>query len=146
MNRDALVGLVCLAGSVALFFALGHIEEERAIAFPRTIIIIMGILSGLLFLQHILFRKPQAKQAPFPWLRVGGLFVIIVVYLALLEEVGFYLASFLFFLAVCFIMGWSRLQTKQVIRWLVGSVAFTAVLYVLFKVILEVQTPRGLLI
>jgi len=146
MSRDALVGLVCFVGSVALFFALGHIEEARAAAFPRTIIIIMGILSGMLFLQHVLFRKPQAKQAPFPWIRVGGLFVLIVIYLALLEPVGFYLASFLFFLAVYFIMGWARVDSKQVIRWVVGSVAFTAILYVLFNVLLEVQTPRGLLL
>jgi polyferredoxin len=145
MNRDAMVGLVCFAGSVVLFASLGHIGEARAAVFPHTIIVIMGILSGLLFLQHLFFHKPQAKQPPFPLLRVSGLFVIIVIYLALLETLGFFLASFLFFLAVCYIMGFSRLKSRQALRWLVGSVAFTAVLYVLFSVILEVQTPRGLL-
>lgn len=145
MSRDAIVGLVCFAGSVALFASLGHIEEARAAVFPRTIIVIMGILSGLLLLQHILFRKPQAKQPSFPWLRVGELFVIIVVYLAFLEDLGFYLSSFLFFLAVTYIMGWQRLDARQALRWLLGSAVFTGILYVLFKVVLEVQTPRGLL-
>ncbi|MBU1275342.1 MAG: tripartite tricarboxylate transporter TctB family protein [Proteobacteria bacterium] len=146
MNRDAIVGLVCLVLSAVLYATLGHIEEPRAAAFPRTIIIAMGVLSAMMLLQHLLFPKPQAKRAPFPLLRVGGLFVIIIVYLAMLEVVGFYLASFLFFMAVVCIMGFKRLTTKQVLSWLLGAVAFTGVLFVLFKVLLEVQTPQGLLI
>lgn len=146
MNRDAIVGLVCLVLSVVLYACLGHIEEPRAAAFPRTIIIAMGILSAMMLLQHLLFPKPQAKQGPFPWARVGGLFAIIIVYLALLEVVGFYLASFLFFMAVVCIMGFRRITTKQVLSWMLGSAIFTAILFVLFKVLLEVQTPRGLLI
>jgi hypothetical protein len=146
MNRDAVVGLVCLVASVALYACLGHIEEPRAMAFPQTVIIAMGVLSALLFLQHLLFPKPGAKTAPLPWARVGGLFVIIVVYLFLLEPVGFYLASFLFFMAVVCVMGCKRLALKQLMMWAVGAVAFTAILFVLFKVLLEVQTPQGLLI
>lgn len=146
MNRDAIVGLVCLVLSAVLYATLGHIEEPRAAAFPRTIIIAMGFLSALMLLQHLLFPKPKVKQAPFPLLRVGGLFVIIIVYLAMLEVVGFYLASFLFFMAVVCIMGFKRLTTKQVLSWVLGAVVFTGVLFVLFKVLLEVQTPRGLLI
>ncbi|MCB2191684.1 MAG: tripartite tricarboxylate transporter TctB family protein [Deltaproteobacteria bacterium] len=147
MNRDAIVGLVCFVGSVALYATLGHIEEARAAVFPRTIIVIMGVLSGLLCLQHLLFRKPGAgKSAPFPFLRVSGLFVIIVIYLYVLESLGFYLASFLFFITVTFIMGYKKLNTKQGLRWVLGSFIFTVVLYVLFSVVLEVQTPRGLLI
>ncbi|RJX28366.1 MAG: tripartite tricarboxylate transporter TctB family protein [Desulfarculus sp.] len=146
MNRDALVGLVCLAASVVLYATLGHIEEPRAAAFPRTIIVIMGALSALLFLQHLIFPKPRPQQPPFPWLRVGGLFAIIVIYLVVCEELGFYLSAFLFFLAVTYIMGWRRLNPKQAAKWLMGSAIFTGILYVLFKVILEVQTPRGLLL
>lgn len=146
MNRDAIVGLVCLVLSAVLYATLGHIEEPRAAAFPRTIIIAMGILSAMMLVQHLLFPKPQVKQAPFPLLRVGGLFVIIIVYLSLLETVGFYLASFLFFMAVVCLMGFKRLTLKQTITWVLGSVVFTAVLFVLFKVLLEVQTPLGLLI
>ncbi|MBU1154673.1 MAG: tripartite tricarboxylate transporter TctB family protein [Proteobacteria bacterium] len=146
MNRDAIVGLVCLVMSAVLYATLGHIEEPRAAAFPRTIIITMGALSALMLLQHLLFPKPQAKQSPFPWIRVGGLFVIIIVYLALLEVVGFYLASFLFFMTVVCIMGFKRLTVKQTVSWVLGSVIFTAILFILFSVLLEVQTPRGLLI
>ncbi len=146
MKRDAIVGLVCLVLSVVLYATLGHIEEARAAAFPRTIIIAMGLLSALLFLQHLIFPKPGVKQAPFPWYRVGGIFLIIVIYLALLEVVGFYLSSFLFFMAVVCIMGCKRLNPKQMLTWVVGAVIFTAILFVLFTVLLEVQTPRGLLI
>lgn len=146
MNRDAVVGLVCLVGSVALYACLGHIEEPRAMAFPQTVIIAMGVLSALLFLQHLIFPQPQAKRTPFPLARVGGLFLIIVLYLFLLEPVGFYLASFLFFMAVVCIMGCKRLNLKQFLMWAVGSVIFTVVLFVLFKVLLEVQTPQGLLL
>lgn len=146
MRIDAIVGLVCLVGSVILFSTLGMIEEPRAVTFPRTIIIIMGVLSALLLLQGMLM-KPDSKKAsadPYPWLRFLVLFGLIVIYLAVMETVGFYVSAFLFFVAVTYVMGRGDLSPKKALTRAAGSAAFTAVLFLLFCVLLEVQTPRGL--
>lgn len=146
MRRDALVGMVCLAGSAVLYSTLGLIDDPRAVAFPRTIIIIMGILSALLVVQGLLVRERRKDEGgvSYPWLRFLVLFAMIVGYLAVSEILGFYLSAFLFFVAVTFVLGRADLSLKKAALRVAGSVAFTGVLYLLFQVVLEVQTPRGL--
>ncbi len=145
MRGDAVVGMVCLAGSAALYSTLGLIDDPRAIAFPRTIIIIMGILSALLVVQGLLVPGEKKKETtPYPWIRFLVLFAMIVAYLALSETLGFYLSAFLFFVTVAFGLGRASLSPRKAALRLAGSAVFTGVLYLLFQVVLEVQTPRGL--
>lgn len=146
LNRDAIVALVCLIGSVLLYSSLGLIEDERAADFPRVVIIIMGVLAALLLIQSVFFKKGvQKKGEKYPIGRFVFLFVLIVVYLYVMESVGFYLSAFLFFVAVTFTLGRADLKSKTAAMRVFTSAAFTGVLFLLFKVILEVQTPRGVL-
>lgn len=146
MNRDAMVGLVCLMVSVLLYSTLGLIDEPRAVIFPRFIIIIMGLLSALLVLQALMTKTDSEKKRDgYPWFRFLILFSIILAYLAVSETLGFYLSAFLFFVGVTFVLGRANLSKKTATTRLIGSIAFTGVLFLLFNVILEVQTPRGLL-
>ena len=146
MKKDALVGLICLVGSVVLYATLDMIEDPRAITFPRTVITIMGILSALLLIQGLVMKTPGAEKGPsYPWLRFLMLFGMIVLYLAVSETLGFYLSAFLFFVAVTYVMGSADLSPKKAATRALSSAVFTGVLFVLFSVILEVQTPRGLL-
>jgi hypothetical protein len=71
---------------------------------------------------------------------------MIIVYFIFMETLGFYLSAFLFFIAVTFILGSADLTArKAVLRVAVGFV-FTGILFLLFKVLLAVQTPKGLLL
>jgi len=145
VGKDAVIGLVCLAGSAILYSTLGLIEEQRATFFPRTVIIIMGILAALLTIQGLILKKAApAKGAGYPWARFFSLLAIILAYLGISEYVGFYLSAFLFFLAVILILGWQKLNPRKSLMTVVSSAVFTAILFILFKVILEVQTPRGI--
>jgi Tripartite tricarboxylate transporter TctB family len=146
LKRDAIVGLVCLVGSVILYSTLDLIEDPRAITFPRTVITIMGILSALLLIQGLVMKVPGGeKSLGYPWLRFLLLFGLIVVYLAVSETLGFYLSAFLFFVTVTYVMGRADLSPKKAATRALGSAVFTGVLFILFSVLLEVQTPRGLL-
>ncbi len=143
-----MVSLFCLVGSIALYFSLGHISEERARSFPRVVISIMIALSFLMLVQNLLMKRlaaPKAAGKPYPWGSFLTLFILILVYLAALEPLGFYFTTFLFFVAVYFIVGRSELTGKTAGKRVLVSAAFTGVLYVLFKVLLVVQTPTGLL-
>jgi len=146
MGRDACVGAVCLVGSGVLYCTLGLIEDERAAIFPRVLIVAMAVLSALLLVQGLLLkRKAAAPGRAYPWGRFFFLFGLIVAYFALMESLGFYVSAFLFFLAVAFILCRAELTGRKAGFRVLGSAIFVAVLYVLFNLILVVQTPRGLL-
>ena len=145
MKKDTIVAAIWLIASIILYVTLDHIEEQRAATFPMVVIIGIGVLSALLLIQSLVVGSLTEKsEEKYPWGRFGLLFVMMVAYLASMETVGFYLSSFLFFVAVCFILGRSELTMRRGAIWAAGSAVFTIVLFMLFKVLLEVQTPRGL--
>ena len=147
VNKDVIVSFVCLAGALFLFYSLNWIDDERAQAFPRVVIIIIGVLSLLLLVQTLALKRLQqaASENPFPWARFLIMFGMIVVYFAIMERIGFYLSAFLFFVAVTFLFGGPLKGAAKVATRLALPVVFTGVLYLLFNVLLKVQTPKGFL-
>jgi hypothetical protein len=146
MNKETVVALVCLVGSLGLYLSLGTISEETARIFPRVVIVVMIVLSALLLLQGFLVKgQGQKKGKPFPWGRFFLLLGIIIGYFVFMQSVGFYVSAFLFFVVVSFLLGRSDLTPAKGASRIFQSVAFTGVLFVLFKVLLKVQTPTGLL-
>jgi len=146
MKKDLIVAAICILGSMALYLALGTIDSERARTFPRVIIILMAVLSAFLLIQDLtLSRRKGQKAEGLAWSRFLPVFVMIVAYIALMERIGFYLSAFLFFVAVIVVLGRSSLTPARMAMGLGVSAAFVAVVFVLFSVFLEVQTPRGIL-
>ena len=145
MKRDAIVSLVLLAGIVSLYLSLGMMDDPQAVTFPRIIIIIMGILAGLLLLQSVVFKQKNGSQgAGFPFGRFLICFFMIIIYFFLMEGIGFYLSAFLFFIAVTFILGSKDLTWRTGTFRVIIAFVFTGILFLLFKVLLVVQTPKGL--
>ena len=146
MKKDLIVSLVFLAGIVSLYLSLGFMDDPRAANFPKVIIIIMGILSALMLLQTVFLKQPtSSKGAGFPFGRFLITFFMIIIYFFLMEGIGFYLSAFLFFIAVTFILGSKDLNFRTGSFRVVIAFAFTGILFLLFKVLLVVQTPKGLL-
>jgi hypothetical protein len=146
VKRDIIVSLVCLAAAIFLYYSLGWIEEGRARQFPGVVVIITGGLSLLLLIQTLLTKGIQATEGkPFPWARFLLLFGMILVYFYFMESVGFYVSAFLFFIAVTLIFGRVGMTASRAASRIGMSVVFCGVLYLLFKVILKVQTPSGVL-
>jgi uncharacterized protein YqgC (DUF456 family) len=146
MNKKIIVALVCFVGSLALYLSLGTISEETARIFPRVVIVVMIVLSALLLIQELLVkRKGQKKGKSFPWSRFFLLLGIIIGYFVFMQSVGFYVSAFLFFVIVSFLLGRSDLTAAKGASRIFQSAVFTGVLFVLFKVLLKVQTPTGLL-
>jgi putative tricarboxylic transport membrane protein len=145
--KDLLVSSLVLAGTLGLYISLQWAEEPRAVIFPKVVLMIMAILSALLLVQSLLIKKSaaQAKQRPFSFRRALLCFLMIVVYLFIMESIGFYLSSFLFFVGVTFILGRGDMGTRKALTRVGVSVIFIAVLFVLFNKLLLVQTPKGFL-
>ncbi len=150
MIRDLVVSLVVLAGTIALYASLSLMEDPAAATFPRVVIVIMGILSLALLAQSLITgRRRAAAEAkgapaqPFPFGTLFLCFGLIVLYLAVMERLGFYLSAFLFFVAATTLLGRKELTLKRWGTFVAIGITFTAVLYVLFNRILVVQTPKG---
>jgi len=147
LKKDMIVSLVLLTGVISLYFSLGFMDDPRAANFPRVIIIIMGILSALLLLQSIFLKRPKSSEgAGFPFGRFFICFFMIIVYFIFMEALGFYLSAFLFFIAVTFILGSADLTARKAVMRVAVGFVFTGILFLLFKVLLAVQTPKGLLL
>jgi hypothetical protein len=149
VNRESIIAIVCLALTIILYSTLGTIEDERAEIFPRIVILIMIGLSALLLLQSLIPKKSLEKEEAqegesYPLGRFILLFAMIVIYFAFMETLGFYLSAFIFYIAVCFILGRAELTPMKGLKWVVSSGVFVGVLFILFSIVLEVQTPRGI--
>ncbi len=153
IHRDTIVALVILAGTTALYIASSKIMPQAAI-FIRVVILAIGGLGLLLFVQSLIKKRiqnqlqikdPEASKTSIvkkPVLIIAG---AILVYMIVMQDLGFYVSGFLYFVAVVFLLDWKGLTLKAGVMNVVYAFIFMAVIYVLFNKVLVVQTPRGLL-
>lgn len=104
-------------------------------AFPLLVFTLLGVCSLAL-----IASKPQpTKWAPPPvLLRVGGLFVIVLVYALLFDRLGFALSTALMTVPVARFFGGSWRQA------LLGGAGLGIGLFVFFDRVLDVALPAGL--
>ena len=162
MIKELITSLVILVGAISLYCTLGFMDDPRAATFPRIIIVIMGVLALALLVQSILMKGVKGKAglqqtsvaakggsgagASFPFETVITCFFLIIAYFAVMEWLGFYFSAFLFFSATTLILGRNDLTVRKGAFRVMSAFIFVAILYILFKVILVVQTPKGLFI
>ena len=163
MRKELIISLVLLAGTIGLYYSLSLMEDPRAATFPRVVIVIMGVLSLALLLQSAIVRQKKNRPAlqntsvknkgkkddaavnnQFALARVFFCFILIIIYFAVMEWLGFYFSAFLFFVAVTFVLGRKELTLRTGGVRVGIAFIFTAVLFVLFNKLLVVQTPKGL--
>ena len=122
---------------VVASFSGGHSE---AYLFPRIITSIMLFLSLLLLIQHFYGKNhPKktiniAKLAPF--------FILIIIFILLGENLGFYLCASLMFLTICYFYYPEKKDMKKILFFLLIGTAFMMAIYFLFTFLLKVQVPR----
>lgn len=104
-------------------------------AFPLLVFLLLGLCAAAL----IASRPQPTKWAPPPvLLRIGALFVIVLLYAFLFDRLGFVLSTALMSVPVARFFGGSWRQA------LVGGACLGAGLFVLFDRLLDVALPAGL--
>ena len=122
---------------VVASFSGGHSE---AYLFPRIITSIMLVLSVLLLIQHFYGKNHPiktiniAKLAPF--------FILIIIFILLGENLGFYLCASLMFLTICYFYYPEKKDMKKILFFLLICALFMTAIYFLFTFLLKVQVPR----
>ena len=132
--------LVAIALSILLVIASFSGGHSEAYLFPRIITSIMLVLSLLLLIQHFYGKNhPKktiniAKLAPF--------FILIIIFVLLGENLGFYLCASLMFLTVCYFYYPEKKDMKKILFFLLICALFMTAIYFLFTFLLKVQVPR----
>ena len=132
--------LVAISLSILLVVASFSGGHSEAYLFPRIITSIMLVLSLLLLIQHFYGKNlPKktiniAKLAPF--------FILIIIFVLLGENLGFYLCASLMFLTICYFYYPEKKDMKKILFFLLIGAAFMMAIYFLFTFLLKVQVPR----
>lgn len=162
IRRDSSIALFVLIVTGLLYASLSSIEPNATI-FIRVVIYAIGALCFLLMGQSMLLvhrrqrfkvtqgtavekKYPPTEKSGISWKSISIIFLAIVVYFSVMECLGFYASAFLYFLVVVFLLDRKDLNFKNILMKIFSAFIFTSIIYIIFSVILLVQTPRGLLI
>ena len=142
---NLLLGMIVLIGSVLLYVHTRSFDTEPRM-FPQVLLIALVLMSAWLIVQNILapsvgFTKKVFQQLPA--LNMLLVIVFTILYIVLVESLGFYLSTFLFMTGMPIFLQ-ARRTGKFCVKCVGISVAYTAVMFIVFYRLLMVSTPVGL--
>ena len=132
--------LVAISLSILLVVASFSGGHPEAYFFPRIITSIMLFLSLLLLIQHFYGKNHPIKKINIA--KLTPFFILIIIFVLLGENLGFYLCASLMFLTICYFYYPEKKDVKKVLFFLLIGAAFMVAIYFLFTFLLKVQVPR----
>ena len=151
-NRDSVVALCLIMASGGLMVASFDIREPdygvlSPAAWPRLIIIIMGVLSVLYFVQSLRMPKTDTSNTHTKnlfefmdyWRNVFAVFIIFAAYLVALPFLGMLIGNIAFSFVLLSVLGGWR---PFIVHGLV-AIGTSGGMWLLFTYALEVFLPRG---
>jgi len=132
--------LVAISLSILLVVASFSGGHSEAYLFPRIITSIMLFLSLLLLIQHFYGKNHPIKKINIA--KLTPFFILIIIFIILGENLGFYLCASLMFLTICYFYYPEKKDVKKVLFFLLIGAAFMMAIYFLFTFLLKVQVPR----
>jgi hypothetical protein len=157
LRRDGIAGLVCLAISIWLLTLTWDLPPPLMVTigpafYPRVVLGFMALLSVILIASDVVaWRRREAAAVAAPAAPAGhrpnyplvlASFIAFGAYIALLPELGFRIATFLFVAGLQVTLEWPR----SWMRWLlvfVVAIATAEICYLVFEDYLSVLLPRG---
>ena len=145
-------GLITISIILMGFSLLGMIEASKlertmkmgiGIGFlPFWMSAIIGALACLLLVKVLRGKISDADKPVFPeenMPRVLFMAILLLAYLAVFEFIGYVWATFLFFVAMIFI-----LERSRILAGVFYGAVFTSILFAIFKLWLKSPLPTGL--
>ncbi len=145
MSRDGVAGLVCLLGALGFLWLARDLPHPALVPigpafYPRILLVITALLGAALLVTDLAARRPSARP-PAHYRLVVVTFAVFTAYVALLEPLGWRVATFLFVAVLQGVLeppsgrGWAFL--------VVVALATSLVTYWVFEGYLSVLLPRG---
>ena len=132
--------LVAISLSILLVVASFSGGHSEAYFFPRIITSIMLFLSLLLLIQHFYEKNHPIKKINIA--KLAPFFTLIIIFILLGENLGFYLCASLMFLTICYFYYPEKKDMKKILFFLLICALFMTAIYFLFTFLLKVQVPR----
>ena len=132
--------LVSISLSILLVVASFSGGNSEAYLFPRIITSIMLFLSLLLLIQHFYEKDHPIKKINIA--KLAPFFTLIIIFILLGENLGFYLCASLMFLTICYFYYPEKKDMKKILFFLLIGAVFMMAIYFLFTFLLKVQVPR----
>jgi hypothetical protein len=145
INTDITSGLIGLLLTAVFFFALEDISW-MSIIFPRTVVYIMAIISGILVVKGLV-RPSQDRifsaGSNTRWMVTGVLFFLWVL---LMPVFGFFVSTVVFMTAIVGYLARARMQVTigKFLIWIPIVVAEVTFFYLIFTKVLYVPLPEGM--
>lgn len=146
MNNIPIAPIAVLVIS-AILYAASATGEGGGYEFPTLIALVMCVFAAGM-LAHALGPGRRAKDerpGTVPWGAIVPGLALFVAYLFVMQWVGFFVTSFLVFLAIAVLYAPGKQTLAGVGRTAGVSAVFTVALYAVFVLLLQVQFPQGLL-
>jgi len=139
-----LTSVVCILLGFYLYWAALGSEVPKAYFFPQMLALAMVVLgAGLLVTEFRTGGKAPAVRIAIPWAMLWPGMLVLALYMALAQQVGFYLSSWLVFVAIAILYATPAVRATTIKRSLPIAIAFLGVLYLVFWTLLRVQLPHG---
>ena len=132
--------LVAISLSILLVVASFSGGNSEAYLFPRIITSTMLVLSLILLIQHFYEKNHPIKKINIA--KLAPFFTLIIIFILLGENLGFYLCASLMFLTICYFYYPEKKDVKKVLFFLLIGALFMMAIYFLFTFLLKVQVPR----
>lgn len=149
MPKELAAALVMTAIIAFFAFQLSGPQDEQSLLVPRFLLILMGIFNAgqyvMAFIRHRQGIGARLSLAGYPLKRVAALCALTILYICVLEWMGFYLASFLYLTTASLLAQPMHVDMGGALKRAGISFLCIASLYLLFSVGLMVQIPRGFL-
>ena len=146
MSHDRIAGIGALVLGAALYTLAG---DSESYLFPRNIALGIGALGLAIVAAAVIGMRPPTTVTGGTgrtWLKVLPALAVFVAYALTMESIGFYASAFAAFLIIVWIYSREPVSPGVAARRLGIAAAFVAAIFLLFSVLLNVQTPRGLLL
>ncbi|WP_068673168.1 tripartite tricarboxylate transporter TctB family protein [Oceanobacillus sp. Castelsardo] len=117
--------------------------EVDADVIPKTLGWLLVLLSASLFFLKDSDSEEQKERRKIPKKEIGVLLVVagfILVYIALLEIIGFVLVTGLFIFFCSWFLGYKKYITNAIV-----SILFPIIMYLMFTELLKLSLPSGIL-
>lgn len=147
-NLNILLSIITLIFCFIFYKSAINIVEPADI-YPKTLIIVIGILAIIILIQAVFFRKNDKAVYPFSNIKYRRVMLTTVstfIYYFCVKYVGFYVSSFIFIIILSILLGKKEAQNKkEIVKVILISLIVMIVIYLGFGLFLKVPTPKALL-
>ncbi|HER25378.1 MAG TPA: tripartite tricarboxylate transporter TctB family protein [Candidatus Atribacteria bacterium] len=129
-----------------LYFYLSLSFSIQSRSYPQTTIILLFILTTILFLstfnkkKELFPKERENKEDNIIVSRVIGIVMITFSYIFLIDKIGFFTITEFFLVGVMYFLG---IRSYKILLFVPSL--FTLLLFIGFRLLLEVSTPIGIL-